>query len=116
LIIVGGDAEFRLYEGTTVSANGTAAQPFNALRSSANTTESNHYHTPTVTGVGTQLLPTHFIPGGGVFGAGGAAGGPVRAGTEIDLKTSTNYLLRVTNITVAAQEIGIEYGYYEEAA
>lgn len=113
-IVVGGDAEFRLYEGTTVSANGTSLTMFNSKRSSSNTTESSHYHTPTVTGVGTQLGPTHFIPGGsGPFGVGGSGGGPVRDGTEIDLKVSTNYLLRVTNITGGAIPVNIEYGYYE---
>lgn len=115
VVVSGGDAEFRLYEGVTVSANGTAIPPYNAKRSSSNTTDSNHYHTPTVTAVGTQLIPTNFIPGGsGVFGSGGSGGGPVRSGTEIDLKVSTNYLLRVTNISGGAQPVEIGYGYYED--
>lgn len=105
VVNIGGDAELRLYEGVTVSVSGTALVAWNARRSSTNTTESSHYHTPTVIGVGTQLGPTRFISG---------ACGQAQVDTEAILNAGTNYLLRVTNITGVVYACGVEYGYYED--
>ena len=110
----GGDSEFYLFEGTTVSANGTALTPYNNNRVSSNTAEASFYHTPTITGDGTQLY-VDFVPGGsGVFGAGGTAGGPIRSGTEVILKQSTNYLVRVTNTSGGAIDLSMGLGFYED--
>lgn len=110
----GGDAYFRIYEGTTVAGNGTALSAINNLRSSSNTSEASFFHTPTVSGVG-SLLYEDYIPGGGVFGSGGSDGGPIRAGTELDLAINTNYLIRLTNATAGAQDLSIGMGFYELA-
>lgn len=113
VVSAGGDAYFYIYEATTVSANGTALTPYNNLRSSSNAAEADFYYGPTVTGVGTQLY-VDFLAGGGFFGAGGVSGGPIRAGTELDLKTSTNYLLRLTNTSGGSQDLSFGMGFYEQ--
>ena len=108
----GGDAEVFLFEGTTFSAAGTSITAYNLNRSSSSTTDATITHTPTLTADGTQIN-CGFIPGGGIFGAGGSNGGPIRSGTEIVLDVNTDYLIRLTNTSGGAQDMSIEVGYYE---
>ena len=81
---------------------------------STNTAEGAFYHTPTVTGTGTAKYST-VIPGGsGVFAGGASGGGPIRSGTEIILKTSTNYLIRLHNQSASAAVASLGLGFYEQ--
>lgn len=108
----GGDAEFYIFESPTLNSSGSSLSAINNNRASANTADASYFYTPNVSDAGTQLYGT-FIAGGGFFGAGGSDGGPVRAGTEMILKTDTTYLIRVVNTSGGAQDISIAVGFYE---
>ena len=88
---------------------------YDTNRVSANTSQATFTHTPTTTGDGT-LLRHVLMPGGGaILPPGGSDGSPVRGGTEWILAPSTVYLLRATNTSGGAIDIGLEVGYYEHA-
>jgi len=111
---VGGDCEAYFYEGTTFSGAGTAITIYNNNRFSSTVATATITHTPTVSGVGTQIVPTIWIPGGsGGQAIGGQGGGPTRTGTEWILATSGVYLLRVTNRAGQATEISSQVAFYE---
>jgi len=118
---VGGDAVFRAFEGTTVSAAGTAITPIDHNRETANTATITVTHTPTITDDGTQLWE-EFIPGGTSSGGGGGGGGshPGAVATtlseQIILKADETYLLRLTNISGGAQPEDITFSFYEVPA
>lgn len=105
-----GDAEFYLYTGTTFSPAGTAVSMANHNRNSGNTFQGTVTHTPTVTGVGTQLNGTTLIPGGTKSSGSGGSGAPFNE--EFVLATSTNYLLRLTNVSGGAQKMEISVRTY----
>lgn len=103
-----------LYEGTTVSDNGTAQTIQNLRRSSANTPNGSIYTGPTVDSVGT-LIENDAILGGG--GGGGASatriGGIAQRVLGWVLDVSTNYLLRITNNSGGASDIARALSFYE---
>jgi hypothetical protein len=96
-----GNATVQLYTGTTVSAAGTGVTMSNHNRASAKAFSGTVTHTPTVTGVGTQINGTGFIAGG----PGGGEGGDFGFSNEFILDKSTNYLFRVTNVSGSASKI-----------
>ncbi len=108
----GGPLDAFLYEGTTASADGTALVETNNNRNSATTANMVVTHTPTVDPVGTQidyaLLPTLTAIGSNV---GGVKGPDI--GEEWVLKPSTKYLLRVTNNSGGAVDVGWHLFWYE---
>lgn len=107
----GADAEVRLYEGTTVSANGTGISVMNMKRIPPIMIAGvAAFHTPTITTLGTMLIEA-LLPGGT---GGNSAGGIARAGTEWDLNTNTNYLLRLINRGGNNQPASIVAQWYEE--
>jgi hypothetical protein len=73
----------------------------NHNRASAKAFSGTVTHTPTVTGVGTQINGTGFIAGG----PGGGEGGDFGFSNEFILDKSTNYLFRVTNVSGSASKI-----------
>lgn len=103
-----GDADVELFEDTTVSADGTALTSFNLNRNSANTSTISFFHTPTVTSPGTQL----FLEWNAA-GSGGQTAGSEGTFDEFELAKGKNYLLRVTNRSGGAKNIGIFARYYE---
>lgn len=107
---VGGDAVLTVFEGTTVSANGTTITPTNLNRSSANSPSVNMYHTPTVTGDGTQIFES-YSPGGSLgFSAGGE--GALETGF---FAANTKYLCRLTNISGVANPLQLTIRFYEHS-
>ena len=115
-VAVGGNCYFYLYEGTTFDNAGTALGEFNRCRSSGNTATITATHTPTVTGVGTAI-ETAYIPGGAGTDPSGktaAPGGSGGARHEWVLDKSTNYLIRLTNVSGAARAMSIDASWYEE--
>lgn len=89
-----GEGEFSiiLYEGTTVSANGTAQTIINMNRNSATTPTAALYQGPTVTGTGTELFRI-------VIGSGKQVAGELTELYGLILKLNTKYLFRCTNTT-----------------
>jgi len=80
----------QVYEEPTTTANGTSYTSFNRNRNSSNTSDTVIYDTPTVTSPGT-LIRTLLIPGANQSGSAGGIS------TEIILKQSTDYLVRITS-------------------
>lgn len=103
------EADFKFYESTTASNNGTGVTAYNRKRTSTNTATALVYHTPTVAGgsEGTLLCMKHW-------GSGKSNGGEDRSANEWILKASTKHLIRVTNATASNNQIAIELEWYEE--
>lgn len=85
-----GETNAILYEGTTVSANGTGAAEINRNRASANTAGLAVYTGPTVTGAGNALMTLHL-------GSGQQLGGDARSEEEFILNESTIYRFLITS-------------------
>lgn len=108
------DGPFTLYvyEGTTVSANGTAKTPVNNNRNSAETAEALFYEGPTVTGAGTAIL-THNCYSSGAPGVASSAGVDNDVEFEFVLAPSTKYLIRLNNGNAGAINGNIHLFFYE---
>ena len=91
-----GEAVIQVFEGTTVSGNGTAVARWNRNRNLAAVNESDIlvFHTPTITGDGTKMSEKWI--GGTGFKAD--VGGGTRGDSEYVLKQNTNYLVRLTAV------------------
>lgn len=96
------------FEGTLVSANGTAISIFDSNRALANTPLLTWFDGPTITNDGQQLgnglLPL-LVGQGGVSATGN--------GNRIILKASTNYLIRISNISGGVTDIGVVLDFNE---
>ena len=102
------------YEGTTVSADGTAANVRNHNRSASDTSNTGIYTGPTVTDVGT-LLHTRYIPGAA---APGQSSGTMVAGEDAEwvlgnATSATNYMWRITNNSGGAIKLSFHMNGYE---
>lgn len=106
---LGGDAVGRMFEAPTTTDDGTAVPRLNRNRRSATVADLLVFTGPTVTIDGTELLVA-FIPGGT---GGNALGGQGETFGEWILDESTDYLLRVTNLTGQVQPVSIEINWYE---
>ena len=108
-----GDIDIFLFEGTTVSGDGTSLGEVCTNREAAATAITTFFHTPTVTGDGTQIAQ-HWIPPTGT-GIGNSLTGVAGAenGEEWELDASTNYLHRITNNSGSTIDIFVEYLWYE---
>lgn len=107
-----GNIDVYFFEGTTVSANGTQLTAGNINRNSSNTPDMDVYHTPTITGDGTQVAH-HWSPPTGA-GIGNTIGvTDITNGEEWLLKPSTNYLIRITNNSGGSIDIWTEFLWYE---
>jgi hypothetical protein len=93
---VGGDCTVQIFEGTTFSVAGTAVTMSNHNRASGTAFAGTVTHTPTVTLVGAQVNGTGFAPGGTKHSG---SGGEFGFNNEFVLSPTTNYLLRVTNVS-----------------
>lgn len=109
-VVVGGDAKVQLYEGTTTSASGSEITPQNRNRTSTNVASCEVYSGPTITDDGT-LISDQFLPGG--VQKAQSVGAESRGWNEWVLAPG-NHLLRLTNISGAAQIAHIELNFYED--
>lgn len=112
-VIIGestGDAEMYLYEGTTVSAAGTAVTVSNHNRQSAKAFDGTITHTPTVTTTGTQINGTGLLPGGT---KSSGTGGETGFTSEFILALNTKYLFRVTNNSGGNAKMAININCYQ---
>lgn len=110
---VGGNTRIEIFEGPTITANGTAIDKTNFRRTGTPpTSDATLFHTPTTTADGTKIIGS--VAFGGSSGAT-KVGGRIRQGLEFILKKSENYLVRTTNISAGAHTICHEFEWYEEA-
>jgi len=109
-LVASGDATVRLYENATFSAAGTGLTMSNHNRSSAKVFVGTVTHTPTVTGTGTQLNGTGYIPAGT---KNQTVGGDFGFSNEFILKASTVYLARLTNDSGVAAKMQVSVAGYE---
>ncbi len=109
LFLISGDStplDLILYEGTTVTANGTLQTGYNFNRNFSNSTLS-VYTSPTVTTTGTQINIAMIIGSKQNGGVGESSG------TEWVLLPSTNYLVRITNNSGGASNVSVRVEWYE---
>lgn len=105
-----GDAEMYIYEGTTVSAAGTAVTASNHNRQSSKVFDGTITHTPTITAIGTQINGTGLLPAGT---RASATGGETGFSSEFILALNTKYLVRITNVSGSATKMAINTNYYQ---
>ena len=103
------------YEGATVTAaTGTAVTPSNHNRNSTLASKVTLLDAPTVTANGTKFTQV-YIPGAtGVGGSRTGASAGV-SNSEWVLKPDTQYAIKVTNGSSGANDIQINFQWYEES-
>jgi len=106
-VITESETDYKLYEGTTTSNDGTAITAYNKNRQDPTVAENEvlFYHTPTVTGTGTLIQEKHW-------GSGRGIGGEQRGENEWVLKNNNKYLIRITNATANNNFISVNINYY----
>jgi hypothetical protein len=95
----------QIYETPTTTANGTPVTCFNRNRNTAGSPTTTIFITPTVTAAGTLITSA-------IVGSGEKAGGAGRDANEWDLKSNTNYLVRITGKTPG--NICMRFQFYED--
>lgn len=101
------EAEFKIYESSNASVNGTALTPVNHNRVSANIAATKVFLDPTITNYGTLLCIRHW-------GSGHGVGGGDRSTNEWILKPNTNYVIVITNFTTQANHATVIAEWYLE--
>lgn len=103
-----GPDSIQIFEGCTVSANGTALTQINRNRNCTTASVLNVYRDPTVTGDGTEISK-HKI-----FSAQNKT--PITSLGDVDewvLKYDTNYLVRFTNNSGGVGDVEIHMSWHE---
>lgn len=112
----GGDIDLVVYEGTTVSADGTGQTENNTNRNSSNTPLTAIFLTPTITGDGTAIHTQWAVPVSTGIGQSVSGIADISAGEEWLLLPSTNYLQRATNNSGGTIDMWFEFVWYEPNA
>jgi len=94
VISANGPGTVDVYEGATISANGTEINEVRNFRQSTLTPIQILYHGPTIDSDGTLLFPTAVI--GSAGNQVQRTGGVTRQDSEFILKNGTNYIIRFT--------------------
>jgi hypothetical protein len=104
-----GDVEFtiEIYEGSTVTADGTAVGRWNNDRDSATTATLEAFANPTVNDIGTLIWIARFGSGKDATGVS-----PV-FGYEIIVKRNTMYVFKATKIAVQVGYLDAGFWWYE---
>lgn len=102
-----------VYEGTTVSAEGTEQAVVNQKRSSTKTAKTQIFLSPTIIADGTEIASGVIFAGEGGKAIGGSNGQGPRSGTEWILKQNTTYLIRLTNKSGQQRNMYSSIGFYE---
>ncbi len=111
---VAGAAQAYFYEHPTVTVVGTAMAEinFNRPKSPTHIATASITHTPTVSLLGTGLIPEgRYLPGGT---GGQRPGTSLRASDEMILKPNEYYLYRLTNVSGQAAILNSYIEWYEE--
>ena len=107
-VSAGGDTRLQLYEDNTLSA-GTPLTPQNANRESDKTTLVTFVNGPTVDVLG-NLIREAILAGGT---GGNANGFNLSPSQEIILKSNTQYLLGVKNVSGSSTVLSLNLQFYE---
>lgn len=110
-VAIAAEAEFRveIFEGGTVSANGTALTAINNDRDSASTAGLLAYNAPTVTSDGTQIWDT-------VVGSGKNSTISLGLNYEIIAATDETYLFKITKVAAGTHWIDFDFFWYEHTS
>lgn len=100
---------FQLFDGPTVTSDGTTMFATNRNRNSTNTAGSAVFHTPTTSSSGTMVTSLR-IPAG----FGGFVRDPAKSGFfEWVLAPSTEYLFKLRNVSGSTADVGFAFDYFE---
>ena len=106
----GGDARAQFFENTTFSVAGAALVPQNRNRRSGNTAPNGTFTSaPTITLDGDTVFDSFLLGGTG----GNAVGGSLSTFSEYILASSTNYLLRLQNISGQTHIATLSVNFYD---
>lgn len=105
----GGDSRIEIFEGPTVSNNGTEIDRHNRNRLSSNTSTTVIYSGPTVSDDGTKIFDT-IVPGGIGRNSSGGDGGIFE---EFIFKPDTTYLVQATNLSGQTKAASVAVDFYE---
>jgi len=106
---LGADASLSFFEAPTNTAVGTQITPINHNRNTTHVATTLVYHTPTITVDGTEL-DVLIMPGGTGGNSQGSSGAIL---LDWELAPSTDYLLRLTNLTGQVQPAHLHANFYE---
>jgi hypothetical protein len=104
----GAPVEVRLFEAPTITGDGTQGSPKNLNRASANAANLDVYRNATVSADGEEL-DFMLIPGSRSVGGSGTEG----VETEWILAPSTKYVIKLTNTSGGASDVGLRLFWYE---
>ena len=103
--------DYYVYENPTLTNDGTALTEFDINRVTANASNVDVFHTPTITGAGT-MIDNGMIGTTGFLSDTGGSVSPMR---DWVFKASESYLIGANNNDAAAKDIVIQLSWYEEA-
>lgn len=111
---VDGQGQLFIYESPTTTNDGTAQTPMNHNRtlSTPESAQVSVFLTPTVSDVGTALLPGVWLGSKNAF----VTFAPLRERDEFVLKAGRDYLYRLTNTGSGANDASLGLQWYELAA
>lgn len=101
--------DYYMYENPTLTNDGTALTEYDLNRVTANASNVDVFHTPTITNTGT-MIDNGMI---GTSGWLGDTGGSVSAMANWKLKPSESYLIGANNNDAAAKDIVIQLTWHE---
>jgi len=110
-VVAEGNSYIKGFRGGTFSNNGTGLTEMNHVGKSARTSNAEGFHTPTVSGAGTQIVPTTLIVGGS---GPKTSGGGAKSLAEYIIPSADNFYVEVQNKGGATKDISINISWYEE--
>jgi len=102
--------DYYIYEHPTLTADGTALTEFDMNRETANASNVEVFHTPTITAVGTMIDNGMIGTSGFLFDSGGS----VSPMEDWLFKPSESYLIGANNNDAGAKDIVIQLIWWEE--
>jgi len=102
--------DYYVYENPTLTNDGTALTEFDLNRTTANASNVDVFHTPTVTNVGTMIDNGMIGTSGFLFDSGGS----VSPMEDWIFKASESYLIGANNNDAGAKDIVIQLVWHEQ--
>jgi hypothetical protein len=102
--------DYYIYENPTLTDDGTALTEYDMNRTTANASNIDVFHTPTITNVGTMIDNGMIGTSGFLFDSGGS----VSPMEDWLFKASESYLIGANNNDAAAKDIVIQLVWWEE--